>query len=428
MLFSTDFQVPDHERASLYGLPSTVEFCSRCVMSNQKPNSSREFLGRSGDSKPHMHVTDRLCAACNFADMKKSVDWNSRLGELSEVCDRFRSSDGSFDVLVPGSGGKDSVFVAAMLRDQFGMTPLTVTWAPHIYTTWGRENHQRWIDSGFANVSYFPNPHIHRFLTRMAFDNLLNPFQPFILGQMVGVPKIALQHGIKFVMYGESNAEYGNDLREGSSSLKDPKYFSFSQDEITNLRLGGETLLELTERYGFRKRHFDWYLPLSQDAIVKSGLEVHNMSYFVNWNPQHIYYEAVKLSGFQAAPERSLGSYSRYSSIDDKLDDLHYWTTFIKFGIGRATYDASQEIRNGVIDRQDGVSLVHRFDGEFPIRFIDEISAYLSLPESEYPKLSDFNSDRLVDETYIRDKADSFRSPHLWDFVDNDFILKHKVS
>lgn len=35
---------------------------------------------------------------------------------------------------------------------------------------------------------------------------------------------------------------------------------------------------------------------------------------------------------------------------------FHYFTTLIKFGIGRATYDAAQEIRNGKITRSEGVS------------------------------------------------------------------------
>lgn len=63
------------------------------------------------------------------------------------------------------------------------------------------------------------------------------------------------------------------------------------------------------------------------------------------------YYYAVENGGFQASPERTLGTYSKYNSIDDKIDDFHYYTTYIKFGIGRATYDAAQEIRNDEITR-----------------------------------------------------------------------------
>ena len=59
-----------------------------------------------------------------------------------------------------------------------------------------------------------------------------------------------------------------------------------------------------------------------------------------------------KNTGFIPNSERTEGSYSKYSSIDDKIDPFHYYMTFIKFGIGRATYDACQEIRNDKITRR----------------------------------------------------------------------------
>ena len=71
------------------------------------------------------------------------------------------------------------------------------------------------------------------------------------------------------------------------------------------------------------------------------------------WIPQECYYYAVEHTNFKARPFRTEGTYSKYNSIDDKIDDLHYYTTFIKFGIGRATYDASQEVRNKHITREE---------------------------------------------------------------------------
>ena len=115
---------------------------------------------------------------------------------------------------------------------------------------------------------------------------------------------------------------------------------------------------------------------------------MHYLGYYLKWHPQSCYYYAVEHGGFQASPERTPGTYSKYNSIDDRIDDFHYYTTFIKFGIGRATYDAAQEIRSGDIDRDEGVALVKRFDGEFPERFADEIFRYLSIPEKEFPQAS----------------------------------------
>ena len=84
------------------------------------------------------------------------------------------------------------------------MNPLTVTWAPHIYTDWGWKNFQSWIHSGFDNYLFTPNGRIHRLLTRLAVERLFHPFQPFIMGQMYFPPKIALKLGIPLVFYGEN--------------------------------------------------------------------------------------------------------------------------------------------------------------------------------------------------------------------------------
>ena len=75
-------------------------------------------------------------------------------------------------------------------------------------------------------------------------------------------------------------------------------------------------------------------------------MNVQYLGYYLKWKPQECYYYAVENGGFECSPERTPGTWSKYNSIDDKVDDLHYFTTFIKFGIGRATYDAAQEIRS----------------------------------------------------------------------------------
>ena len=73
------------------------------------------------------------------------------------------------------------------------------------------------------------------------------------------------------------------------------------------------------------------------------------------------------------------GSYSKYSSIDDRIDPFHYYTTLIKFGLGRASYDAAQEIRNHHLTREEGVALVRRFDGEVPRKWLQEKAFDLQL-------------------------------------------------
>jgi N-acetyl sugar amidotransferase len=409
-----------------YGLPPDVRFCTRCVISNQRPNSDIEYKHTAQSKKTTIRFDDKgVCDACRVAEQKKEIDWAERERELKAVCDKYRRNDGRYDCMVPGSGGKDSFFQAHVLKYKFGMHPLTVTWAPHIYTDWGWKNHQAWIQSGFDNYLLTPNGRVHRLLTRLAVDRLFHPFQPFIFGQKFLGPKLAAMFEVPLIFYGENEAEYGNPIADTSSAKRDYSYFS--QADQSQIFLGGTSIKELKDRYGMDDNDLVPYLPADPDDLQRKKIEVHYLGYYLKWHPQSCYYYAVENGGFQASPERTPGTYSKYNSIDDRIDDFHYWTTHIKFGIGRATYDAAQEVRSGDITRDEGVALVKRFDGEWPERFADEIMRYLSVPAKEFPRASTQFAQPVIDTAYFKALADKFRSPHLWKKDGSEWKLRHAV-
>lgn len=393
-----------------YGLPQEVKFCRKCVMSNQRPVSEVEFKHNIQTKKKTMNFDEEgVCDACRANEKKNAIDWDAREKELLALLDKHRSKDGSYDCIVPGSGGKDSAYQAHVLKYQYGMNPLTVTWPPILYTEYGYKNWKNWIDSGFDNISFNRNGHVMKLLTKLSIENLLHPFQTFILGQKNLAPKLALKYKIPLIFYGENEAEYGNPIADNSTSLRDKSFFSFNN--YNDLYLGGVPVKKLTENYNLNKSDIEVFLPPSETELSQLDLQVHYLGYYLRWTPQEVYYYATEHTGFQARPFRTQGTYSKYNSIDDKIDDLHYYTTFIKFGIGRATYDASQEIRNSHITREEGQALVKKFDGEFPDKYFEEIMDYLEIkPE------------------YFHELCDKFRSPHLWAKVNGEWKLRHTVN
>lgn len=422
-----EFTSADPKAAPKYGLPRQVKFCSRCVISNQRPNSTVEFKHTAESKKATIAFdADNICDACRVAEEKyTAIDWEKRERELVAMLDRFRSRTGHYDCVVPGSGGKDSFYAAHVLKYKYNMNPLTVTWAPHIYTEWGQKNFQAWIHAGFDNFLNTPNGRAHRLLTRLAVENLFHPFQPFILGQKQLAPKMSTLFGIPLVIYGENEAEYGNPKVDTGEAKRSWDYFTAqSENEIF---LGGTSLAELKASYGLRPADIEPYMPADPVKLAAVGTEVHYLGYYLKWHPQACYYYSVEHGGFQASPERTPGTYSKYNSIDDRIDDFHYYTTFTKFGIGRATYDAAQEIRSGDITREEGVALVKRFDGEFPDRFAEEIFQYLSLPPEQFPEASRQFEQPIMDRAYFDALADTFRSPHLWRRTNAGWKLRSTV-
>lgn len=409
-----------------FGLPRQVAFCRRCVYSNQKPNSETEYKHTSATRKPTVNFDEQgICQACRAIERKAEVDWAAREAELRELCDRHRSADGSYDCVVPGSGGKDSIFAAHVLKYKYGMHPLTVTFAPHLYTDWGWQNYNAWINSGFDNLLFSPNRRVQRLLTRLALENLFHPFQPFIMGQMYYPPKMALLNRIKLVFYGENPSDYGNAVGK-ESPTKELHYFTYdgNPDDIS---IGGVSKRELKAHFGLNDGDLGTYMPPQKKALLDSGIEVHYLGYYLRWHPQGCYYYAAENAGFKPSPERTVGTYSKYSSIDDKIDDFHYYTTYIKFGIGRATYDSAQEVRSGDITREEAMALVRRYDGEFPERFCDEILRYLSIPATEYPIAAAMFEQPTMDREYLDALTNRFRSPHLWAWHDGKWRLRYRV-
>ena len=412
---------------AFYGLPKNIEYCTRCVISNQRPVSADEFGHTAKTAKASMNIDDDgSCDACKFSDIKRDeIDWDERERELIALCDRYRRDDGRYDCLLPGSGGKDSIFASHVIKYKYGMNPLTVTWAPHLQTDWGRTNFQAWIDAGFDNYLFTPNSRIHRLLTRLALENICHPFQPFMMGQKAFAPKLASVLDIPLVIYGDNPAEHGDAIEKNFAPQRD--WSQFSNTDPESIFLGGLPIQALKEDFELTDNDLEPYIPAHPDELKAKNLDVQWLSYYKPWHVQGHYYYAVENSNFIPSPERSPGTFSKYNSIDDKIDDFHFYTTYIKFGYGRASQEACFELRNGDLTRDEALSLAQSYDGEFPERFTKEVFEYLSVPASECPTFAERFEQPVMDRVYFDKLMDRFRSPHLWMIEDGEWKLRHTV-
>jgi len=393
-----------------YGLPNKVLFCKKTLISNQLPNSAVEFKHTIKSKKKTTFIDKNgISDPWKFSRIKKKINFNEREKKLLKLLDKFRGK-GEFDCIVPGSGGKDSCFAAHILKEKYGMNPLTVTWPPILYTDYGYQNFNNWLDSGpFENISAKRDEGLFKLLTKLAIKNLLHPFQTFMLGQKNFPIKVAEKLKIPLIFYGENEAEHHNPIADNSKSIRDKSYYIFKN--LSEIRLGGLKISEIIRDYNFKIKDFEPILPLQENKIRKFPLQVHYLGYYVRWIPQETFYYSVENCNFRPRPFRTQGTYSKYNSIDDKIDDLHYYTTYIKFGIGRATYDVSQELRNDHLTVDEGKKLIKKYDGEFPDYYFSEIMKYLEINENFFHKL-----------------CDKFRSPHLWKNKKGTYYLRHTVN
>lgn len=374
-----------------YNLPSEVIYCRKCTISNQRPRITFN--------------ADGVCSACQFAEYKRTkIDWSERERELMDLCDRHRRNDGRYDVIVPCSGGKDGGFVAHQLKYVYGMNPLTVTWAPLKATEIGRKNLDNFIRiGGFDNVLGTPNGIITRRLTNLSTLHLGDPFQPFIYGQTNYPLHQAVQNDIQLIMYGENGeVEYGGDMTNALSPTRqiqdhDKHYFSGMPPEFWI-------------EHGVKEADIRPFMAPKFESIMANRTEIHFMGYYKFWDPQENFYYCRDNYSFETNSERSEGTYSKYASLDDKIDGFHYYLGFIKFGIGRTTSDTAHEIRDSKITREEGIALITRYDGEFPNKFYQEFLEYCEISDAQFQEI-----------------VDSWRSEHIWRKTHNGWELKHPV-
>jgi N-acetyl sugar amidotransferase len=393
-----------------YGLPLEVKYCKKCTISNQRPSSSVAFANTKDEIKRAISFgNDGICEACKWAEIKKNIDWELRKEELVELCNKHRRNDGRYDVLVPGSGGKDSVRAAYELKYNYGMNPLLVTWPPQLMTLMGERNMKAWLNAGFACYTITPNQKLHKVISKLSFENLCHPFQPFTLGQNHAPMYLSTLLNIPLVMYGENGAEYGNNIQYNEKPTRDESYYS-TEKSLDEIFLGGISAREIMEKYNFSLADLKPYLPVNPYDLRKTGTELHFLGYYLKWHPQEEYYYAVEHTDFLPNDFRTEGSFSKYSSIDDKFDWLNFYTTHIKFGIGRATYDSAQEIRNGDITRDEGIALIKRFDGEYPHQYVKDCCEYMGITVERF--------DEIIEK---------FRTPHLWEKNSEKWELKHPI-
>ena len=109
------------------------EFNQRFVSSVQHKMKPDEIKNRA------LFDEDGVCLSCKYFDYKDDINWVSREKDLRFILNKHRKNSKDFDVLIPRSGGKDSIVLADIIKNKYKMNVLTCTWSPAIYTPIGKK-------------------------------------------------------------------------------------------------------------------------------------------------------------------------------------------------------------------------------------------------------------------------------------------------
>lgn len=289
------------------------------------------------DKRPNLLFNDEgVCYACLSYEKRKSVDWDTRLEELRKICDSYRRDDGSYDCLIPVSGGKDSHFLVYMLKEVMGMHPLLITvGCPFTMSEAGKHNIVN-IRETFDcdHIVFNVSPARFRRETRADFEKDGHVLK-YIESEIYRIPHlIAQQYGLDFVMYAE-DADYHLGLTDVEKSRnKDGDYLMsyFVPWE-------GKDNLEIAKRYGFKDLSHEWHRE---------------------------------------------GSIDDYYQIDSIGYMVHLWMKYPKFGYASTTDIASLWVRRGYMTRDEGFRLIRERDHKLDQRSLDDFLSFCGYTAKQF--------------------------------------------
>lgn len=347
-----------------------ISYCTRCLMP---------------DSRPRIHFDkEGVCNACRHAESKEDgIDWKARHTEFCEILDHYRSTDGSWDCVVPWSGGKDSSSIAYKLKYEYDMNPLLVTFSPMMPNEVGNHNREAMIQAGFDHLFIRPNQKIHRHLARRFFIERGNQKVAWDAGVNVAPLQAAVNYNIKLVFYAEhGETEYGGKvLHEDSGKIRD-----FT--EVLEHQIGDDPLNWVDDVVS--PKDLQPYRYPSLDSITQKGVTAYYFAYFHRWSMFENYDYIKDRIDFHTHPNgRTSGTFTNFDSLDDKMDPLYYYMQYVKFGFGRCVRDASRFIQNGHMTREEALRHCHNYDHEFPADHFGEVLKYLNLSEDAFHETVD---------------------------------------
>jgi N-acetyl sugar amidotransferase len=315
-------------------------------------------------------------------EKKKTLDWDQREKELINLLDKHRSIDGSFDCLVPVSGGKDGSYVAYNLKYKYGMNPLCVTVTPALPLELGEKNLRAFVESGFNHISINPAFEAMRILNKRGFTEMGFPYFGWLIAIQAAPIRIATQFGIGLIFYGEDGeVEYGGSTETDKNPIYDVHYM-----KKIYLEGGYDKVLSGS---GVTQSDLSFFCFPTDEMLTKSPIDITHWSYFENWDPYRNYLVAKQHCGLKEAEDTNSGTFTNFAQNDQALYALHTYLMYLKFGFGRANQDASIEVRRGAMDREQAVNLVRLYDGHYPEEFISTYLDYYQMSKEEFDMVLD---------------------------------------
>jgi len=366
-------------------------YCVRCFYpKNAKPTITFDEAG--------------VCSGCRYHENRSNfkIDWSERERKLRQLLEDAKSDakrrGAEFDCLIPVSGGKDSHLQVWLMKEVYGMNPLLVHFNHGFNTLAGLRNLDNLVTkSGQKLVTVHAEPTSAKKLARLMIEKVGDITWHYHAGIMTAPFQVAVKEEIPLIIWGE----HGFGELTGLVSLLDfPEFTNWKRKEHDMRGIDPKSLINQNGIDEFDIAPYIFPDEEKMDSLQVRGIY---LSSYLKWNA----FEHAKLmiqkwdfSGVRFKRDRT---FNLYSKIEDHANDIHDYMKFLKFGYGRATDDASMEIRHGRLRRETALEIVNEYDSNTPST-LEFYCDYLELSVNNFYKLVEPLRDLNVWEKNSRGK------------------------
>ena len=345
-----------------------MKYCTRCLQPDTRPGSKFTATG--------------LCPACNYVDQLPTVDWEERYDIFRELIKRDPRRHGQpFDCIIGVSGGKDSTRQAMWVRDKFGLNPLLacLTYPPPQVTERGVNNISNLIELGFDVVVSAPAPETWRKLMREAFLRFTNWCKSTELALFAAVPQMAIQYDIPLILWGENPGLQVGDL----GTLGKTGYDGNNLRNMNTLQGGG---LSWMLDAGFDPKDLLPYRFPTPEAFDAHSLQVVYLGWFLgDWSLlNNASYSCADGLTIRDDVVENTGDLYGVTALDEDWVTLNQMIKYYKFGFGRVSDYVNEEIRSGMLSREDGIPLLEAYDDACSDEYIASFSEFIGITVEEF--------------------------------------------
>jgi N-acetyl sugar amidotransferase len=347
-----------------------MRYCARCLY--------------PGNAKPAIILDDEgVCSGCRYHESRNKIDWADREKKFKEFLELFkkkaREEGRPYDCIIPVSGGKDSHYQVHMVKFVYGLNPLLVTFNHSYNTALGVRNLNNLVSkTGCDLIRFTANPESARKISRYMLKKVGDLTWHYHAGIRTFPFQIAVRYKVPLIIWGE----HGFAELTGMFTLDDMVEFTKWTRREHDMR-GFEPDDLITPESGITKQDVVPYVYPTDEEIEGLGVRGIYMSNFVSWNAKEQAEIVIQKYDFGIFHEKRDRTFLLYGKTDDHANDVHDYLKYLKFGYGRATDDASMEIRHGRLSREEGVELVRQYDANRP-RSLDGYLRFLRITEQEF--------------------------------------------